>query len=136
MIFDIKNFQTPEWVCHLMVNQIPAKEYSHVLEPTPGKGNLIEILRQRGFEVLYPERDFFETDLQSDCVVMNPPFMPMQKGYDILYKCMDCADYIVALMPWLTLINSEKRTKKIKEWGLTSSPELFSREQEFRLAFW
>ena len=49
---------------------------------------------------------------------MNPPFSPMKKGYEILDICMEKGDVIIALMPWLTIINSNKRAQKIKEFGL------------------
>ena len=62
--------------------------------------------------------------MKFDVAVMNPPFSPMQVGYDILYKVMGMADLIVALMPWLTLINSEKRTKIIYRFGLKSVTHL------------
>ena len=55
---------------------------------------------------------------------MNPPFTPMQLGYDILYEVMNLSDNIVALMPWLTLINSEKRTKLLMEFGMKSVTHL------------
>ena len=55
---------------------------------------------------------------------MNPPFTPMKKGYEILYKCMEMSDNIVALMPWLTLINGEKRTSDIMNFGLVSITHL------------
>lgn len=55
---------------------------------------------------------------------MNPPFTPMKTGYEILYRCMEMSNNIIALMPWLTLINSEKRTAKIFEYGLISVTHL------------
>jgi len=117
MNFDNYNFQTEDWVCDLMVSQTPTY-YLDVLEPTPGKGNLVNALKRSKFSVFTPSGDFFDSDLKIKCVVMNPPFSPMNKGYEILYKCMEFSEYIVALMPWLTIINSEKRTKKINDWGL------------------
>ena len=55
---------------------------------------------------------------------MNPPFSPMKQGYVILEKCMGMSDVIIALMPWLVLINSERRTKMLREWGLVSVTHL------------
>lgn len=94
-----------------------------VLEPTPGDGNLVRALRERRFNVTAPD-DFWSVSGNFDAVVMNPPFTPMDVGYDILYKCMDMTDVVIALMPWLTIINSEKRTKKIMEYGLVSVTHL------------
>jgi type I restriction-modification system DNA methylase subunit len=55
---------------------------------------------------------------------MNPPFSPMTLGYQILYNCINMSDNIIALMPWLTIINSERRTKKIIDFGLKSITHL------------
>ena len=55
---------------------------------------------------------------------MNPPFSPMKQGYEILYKCMNMTDNIIALMPYLTIINGEKRTQDIMNWGLKSITHL------------
>lgn len=114
------HFQTPEWCCELMASMIPAGTTS-VLEPTPGAGGLVKVLENTGFKVESPFGDFFNYDITSGpkCVVMNPPFSPMSNGYKILYKCMEHADSIIALMPWLAIINGEKRTADIKAFGLT-----------------
>lgn len=115
------DFQTPDDICSYMVSLIPAGVRS-VLEPTPGEGNLVRALT--GYQVTAPA-DFWDITIgQWDCVVMNPPFSPMQTGYDILFRCMEMTNIIIALMPWLTLINSEKRTQDIIGWGLRSVTHL------------
>jgi len=108
------DFQTPSWLCEYMVSLIPEGVKS-VLEPTPGTGNLVKALV--GYHVTAP-LDFWSVWNQWDCVVMNPPFSPMRLGYDILYRCMEMTNVIIALMPWLTLINSERRSNDIIKWGL------------------
>lgn len=117
-IGDNKNFQTPEWCCELMASLVPEGTET-VLEPTPGGGNLVKSLSKK-FSVVSPDGDFFDFDMSSSpkCVVMNPPFTPMVKGYKILYRCMERADVIITLLPWLAIINSEKRTRDIMEFGL------------------
>jgi hypothetical protein len=55
---------------------------------------------------------------------MNPPFTPMSLGYKILFQCMEWTNNIIALMPWLTIINSQKRTEKINNYGLKSVTHL------------
>jgi len=95
-----------------------------ILEPTPGEGNLVKILEKNGHSVIAP-KDFYKlSDSHYDYIVMNPPFTPMKKGYEILYKCMEWSDNIIALMPWLTIINSKNRTNKIKNFGLKSITHL------------
>lgn len=113
-----EHFQTPDWCCELMTSLV-SSETEFVLEPTPGNGNLVSSLSKK-FKVLSPQGDFFEYDISSgpDCVVMNPPFSPMSVGYKILYKCMEKANTIIALLPWLAIINGERRTSDIKEFGL------------------
>lgn len=97
-----------------MVSLLPAGT-STVLEPTPGEGNLVRALN--GYQVTAPS-EFWGVVGRFDAVVMNPPFTPMEEGYRILYAVMEMSDIIIALMPWLTLINSEKRTNDIESFGL------------------
>ena len=107
-------FQTPEWVCGFMCELLP-KGIASVLEPTPGKGNLVKALA--GYRVTAP-KNFWTVSGRFDAVVMNPPFTPMAQGYRILYAVMEMSDVVIALMPWLTLINSKRRTKDIETFGL------------------
>lgn len=118
------DFQTPDWCCKYMVSLMPEMGSYDVLEPTPGEGNLVKELNKKHL-VTAPD-DFWKLDIDSrfEYVVMNPPFTPMDMGYKILYRCMEMSDNIIALMPWLTLINSEKRTKDIKIFGLKSVTHL------------
>ena len=75
--------------------------------------------------MIAPDGNFFEMEKRRyDWVVMNPPFTPMKKGYQILYECMEMSDNIIALMPWLTIINGQKRTADIMEFGLVSITHL------------
>jgi len=116
----MSNFQTAKWVCDIMVGLLPAG-VSTVLEPTPGEGNLVRALN--GYQVTAPQ-EFWNVSGRFDAVVMNPPFTPMEQGYRILYAVMEMSDIVIALMPWLTLINSEKRTNDIKGYGLKSISHL------------
>ena len=126
MTMDNKNFQTPEWVCQYMADIINTFASDlNILEPTPGAGNLANELRSRGHNVTAPN-DFHAEVLfpKFDYVVMNPPFTPMNVGYKILYDCMELSDNIIALMPWLTLINSQGRTNDLINFGLKSITHL------------
>lgn len=115
-------FQTPPDVCEYMASFLPANA-GKILEPTPGKGNLVYALMYRG-EVIAPSDFNTLSSDRYDWIVMNPPFTPVSKGYEILYKCMEMSDNIVALMPYLTIINSQKRTKNILDFGLRSITHL------------
>ena len=115
------DFQTPLWVCHYMASLLPYGVKT-ILEPTPGQGNIVSVLGK--YNVVAPD-DFFSMPAGNfDAVVMNPPFTPMKKGYDILYSCMGMADVVIALMPWLSVINSAKRTKDLQQFGLKSVTHL------------
>ncbi len=116
------HFQTPEHICEYMASFLPNQAGS-ILEPTAGKGNLVKSLYRKG-NVTAPENFFTMEKQQFDWIVMNPPFTPMAQGYKILYSCMEMSDQIIALMPWLTMINGEKRTKDIMRFGLKSITHL------------
>lgn len=137
-LFEIdKNFQTPIEVAKHMVSMIPISAYS-ILEPTPGLGTIVNILNEKKcFEVRTPT-DFFLIDKNQkfDCIVMNPPFSSksafmknaplnaecrgMKIGYFILKECMNMSEYIIALMPWYTIADSDIRLKHLKDFGLKS----------------
>ena len=95
-----------------------------ILEPTPGKGNLVNALLRNGNVYVPEDFDLIEPSDKFDWIVMNPPFSPMKQGYEILYRCMDLTNNIIALMPYLTIINGEKRTQDIMNWGLKSITHL------------
>jgi hypothetical protein len=118
------NFQTPPWCCRYMVSLIPPGCCT-VLEPTPGTGNLVQALG--GYEVTMPVGDFWieiEPARRFDAVVMNPPCSPPSRAYKFLMRCMTMSDHIIALMPWVTIINSDRRTNLIREFGLMSITHL------------
>src|ERR1035437_5702739 len=97
-----------------------------ILEPTPGAGNLLKQLVANHKNVVAPE-DFFSLDIKTerfDWIVSNVPFSPMKLGYKILFDCMERSDNTIALMPWLTLINGEKRFRDIMRFGLISVTNL------------
>ena len=115
------NFQTLPHIFTYMASFVANGAY--ILEPTKGIGNLVKALELKG--TVYAPRDFFSMPHQRfDWIVANPPFSPMQQGYDILYQCMEMSDHLIFLLPWLSLINSSKRTQAIKKFGLKSVTHL------------
>jgi hypothetical protein len=116
------DFQTPKEVCIYMSSFVPF-EAGQILEPTKGEGNLVRELTTKG-SVIAPDNFFDLPKQRFDWVVMNPPFSPMKVGYKILYACMEMSDNIIALMPWLTMINGQKRTNDIMQFGLKSITHL------------
>jgi hypothetical protein len=131
-----REFQTPPEVCAYMASLVPAY-CEWVLEPTPGDGNLVDALVDKGFNVVAPS-DYFMFDRQKcfDAIAMNPPFSAssaildnaplnfkdagMRFGYQLLNECMQRSDHVVALMPWFTLTDSDRRMNHIKKYGLVS----------------
>jgi hypothetical protein len=126
------DFQTPAPVAKYMVQMIPAGVVT-VLEPTPGRGNLIKALGN-SWKITAPDNFFELPPGRFDCVVMNPPFsrstcygIPewqtadgMALGYWILSDCMRRSDDVIALMPWFTISDSDVRLRSLMRWGLIS----------------
>lgn len=115
-------FQTPVDVCKYMASFLPDNA-GVILEPTKGLGYLVDAINKKG-TVIAPDDFFAMEKMKFDWIVMNPPFTPMAQGYKILYDCMEMSDNIIALMPWLTLINGQKRTSDIMNFGLVSITHL------------
>lgn len=114
------DFQTPEWLCDFMASAVHGYP-NKILEPTPGNGNLIRAIKKKhpNAHILTPEGDFMKMDICNvDFVIANPPFTPMTLGYDMLDRFFEFSGNVIALMPWLTVINSEKRLDRLKSYGL------------------
>lgn len=116
------DFQTPTYLASYMARLLPEDAFQ-ILEPTPGEGKLVAAARHR-----FPQAEIITFDeyppmfdnTKYQCAIMNPPFTPMSAGYKCLDLVMNCSNNIVALMPWLTLINGDKRRNKIFSFGLQS----------------
>lgn len=145
MEIDIKDqFQTPPEVATYMASLIPPSSF-HILEPTPGQGNLsratgnLGISTGKSFLIDSPGNFFkLKGTVKYDAVIMNPPFSEkhafgvpadldlkgMRMGYYMLKRCMGWSDNVIALMPWFTLLDSDVRTRELKEYGLISVTSL------------
>ena len=131
------DFQTPEMVVRYMVGLLPLESFT-VLEPTPGCGNIVRVLQEKGYSVTAPEDYFLLGSQKFDAVVMNPPFSVKDtnmenctkplKGmavcWEILTECMQRSDSVIALVPWYIVINSDKRLKYLQNFGLVSVTSL------------
>lgn len=117
------DFQTPPPVCDFMVSMLPMGVET-VLEPTPGEKNIVRALKKIGGYKITAPKEFWDVRGKFDATVMNPPFTPMNGCYEILYAVMEMCPVIIALMPWLTIINSEKRSADINKFGLRSITHL------------
>ncbi len=127
-----EQFQTPPAVAELMASMLPASGM-HVLEPTPGIGNLVAAVEQAGHRCTAPADFFLLLPGRFDAVVKNPPFSEkyaqmqnapalkgMRIGHHILSECMHRADIVIALMPWFTIIDSDVRLLHLQEYGIRS----------------
>lgn len=124
-------FQTPHQVAEYMCSLIP-EETITVLEPTPGEGNILNLLSE--FNVTAPANFFALDPSRFDCIVMNPPFSTkyaygipdhieangLRLGYHILLECMKMSDRIIALMPLFTISDSDVRLRYLKTFGIKS----------------
>jgi hypothetical protein len=131
------NFQTPVPVCIYMVGMVPENAFK-ILEPTPGLGNIVNVLNAKNRYQVVTADDFFLLDKceKYDCIVMNPPFSSksafmknapagvevtgMKLGYYILTECMKMSDNIIALMPWYTISDSDVRSRYLESFGIKS----------------
>lgn len=130
------DFQTPVPVANYMVSLLP-DWVKTVCEPTPGKGNIENALRAKGYEVTAP-KDYFllKRSQKFDAFVMNPPFSHkftftenapdsinekgMRMGYWFLTDAMKRTNNVIALMPWFTISDSDVRLRMLKRYGLKS----------------
>jgi len=125
MILDNINYQTRPDVAEYMATLLPKGiPIMHILEPTPGAGNLVFAAEKYGLVVAPELFEHLPVGARFDCAIMNPPFTPMALGYKFLLDVMAMTDEIVALLPWFILINSERRTKFLFDFGLVSVTHL------------
>jgi len=117
------DFQTKPEICEYMVGLLHDTDLC-VLEPTPGEGNLVKALKAAGHHVTAPKYFYDLPQSYYHAVVMNPPFTPMKEGYRILQACLALAPIVIALMPWLTVINSERRSQMLYHYGIRSITHL------------
>jgi len=115
----MQDFQTPEWICNIMVSLIDSYPQK-ILEPTPGEGNLVNAIHNKYPNTEIIKSNNFETQklIKVDYVIANPPFSPMSIGYKMLNKFFYFSGNIIVIMPWLSIINSEKRTDMYIKKGL------------------
>mgnify|MGYP001469470522 CR=1 FL=1 len=127
-------FQTPAAVAKYMVDMVPSWATS-VLEPTPGKGAIVNELISAGVSEIIAPSDFFQLERRwFGAVVMNPPFSDkytfgipehitergMKIGYRILFDCMKMSNHVIALMPWFIILDSTVRLENLRKYGLKS----------------
>lgn len=79
-------YETPEHVWDLVLDKIPKE--SVIYEPFYLNGKSGNYFKNKGFEVIHKDEDFFENynNHTYDIIVSNPPFSIMQKVIETLEK--------------------------------------------------
>jgi len=130
-------FPTPATVGKRMVESAEIEEGMKVLEPSAGKGDLADVIKQetgiapdtvetssslgdilalKGYQPV--ARDFMEFEGKYDRIVMNPPY---EKGQDIehvrhAYDLLEPGGRVVALMSEGSFTRSDKKATQFREW--------------------
>lgn len=122
----VNDFQTPPpLICEYKASLLPGWVLT-VLEPTPGMGSNVKVLTEKGYDVTAPV-DYWQLDktLRFDAVVANLPFSSktffncppeyagkgMLVAYEQMKVLMGMSDYLVLLMPWFTISDSDVRLR-------------------------
>lgn len=118
-----EKYQTPPEIVKYMVSLLP-DNVTTVLEPTPGNGNIVNELLNKGYEVTAPD-NYEELDpwQRFDAIVMNPPFKSSIE-HKFLFDGLRRSDIVIALVPWFTLINADRRADQLFNYGLVSVTHL------------
>ncbi|MCH7761991.1 hypothetical protein IIA15_11430 [candidate division TA06 bacterium] len=121
--------QTPGWAADILASLVdPPNSIFTILEPTPGEGSLIRALERRfrndsRVEIITPPPpnwDFWEMPVRKvDWVVANPPFTPFTEVIKYLKAFFKFSDNVISLIPWYTLINSQRRVNYLVDMGLS-----------------
>lgn len=129
-------FPTPKDIVADMLNDADIEEGMTVLEPSAGKGNIADMIKESGHDVKvieYNSRlndilktkghnvigdDFLEHKEAYDRIVMNPPF---ENGQDIdhvrhAYELLKPDGKLVALMSGSTFTRSDKKATEFQDW--------------------
>ncbi|ABO35564.1 domain of unknown function DUF1738 [Methanococcus maripaludis C5] len=130
-------FPTPKEIIKNMIDQAEIKENDKILEPSAGKGDIAElikeetgikadcieinprlqnILNKKGFETL--ESDFLEFNGKYDKIIMNPPF---EKGQDVdhvrhAYNLLNNGGKLVSIMSNSVTFRSDKKYADFRNW--------------------
>lgn len=133
-------FPTPRRVIHQMLEQARIHGTDRVLEPSVGKGDMLDaiaeahpdvelhgieynrtlqdVLVAKGYEDVVTFGDFLQHERRYDKIVMNPPF---EKGADIdhvrhAYELLEEDGRVVAIMSQGPFFRSDNKSREFREW--------------------
>lgn len=84
-------FYTPEYAIRPLIPYLKDRNYKKIWCPfDSNKSNFVKILLENGFDVVFSHietgEDFFETNMDCDCIVSNPPYSIKAKVFDRLFS--------------------------------------------------
>jgi hypothetical protein len=70
------DYPTPAWVTRLVIPHLGLAPSATILEPSPGAGAMVNVLRDAGYNVIAQEGDFLSSQAGHaiDAVIGNPPY--------------------------------------------------------------
>lgn len=106
-------FQTPNTALEPILQFIP-KEYS-IWEPASANGNIVKFFSGNGYNIIGTDisngNDFFTTQIESDCIITNPPYSIKDKWIE---RCYELHKPFMLLLP-ITALEGIKRQKLYKD---------------------
>lgn len=109
-------FQTPDKALEPILRFIPQK-YS-IWEPASAKGNIVKFFSGKGYNITGTDLnngvDFFSSDIESDCIITNPPYSIKDKW---IQRCYELNKPFMLLLP-ITALEGIKRQKLYKDKGI------------------
>jgi hypothetical protein len=128
------DWSTAEWIVDRMfaemLQAVPmignGQRNIRVLEPTPGEGAMLSHLKVKfalwdGIVYKAAKGDFFDMPVQKvDVAFVNPPFTPTKYMMEIMGRVFSFEPkVVVAVMPWLALVNSTRRMQNFIDKGMS-----------------
>lgn len=110
-------FYTPPYAIAPIIEYLKKTTYRKIWCPfDTEKSNFVKILFRNGFEVVYSHLemgyDFFETDVDCDAIVSNPPYSLKNEVFNRLFKLGKPFAMLVGVVG---LFESEKRFSMFEE---------------------
>jgi len=105
------DYQTPVIAINCLLPYLPKN--ITIWECSAGKGNLVEAFKEKGYNVVYSDKEFdFLTNFKEcDVIITNPPF---SKKFQFLNRCFELNKPFALLVP-LTILEGKKRGALLRD---------------------